>query len=101
MCMPSFNVFGLFAIIPGTMLLTVSFFVLFAVRKLDSQWLKVFGYVIAVFLWISAALVFSAGLCVITTGRCPMMQMMKQGGMCPMMPQEKQNPIMQHQMMGR
>jgi len=50
-----------FAIVPMTMLLTVSFFVLLAARKADSQGVKAFGYVLAVLLWISAALVLSMG----------------------------------------
>jgi hypothetical protein len=75
---------GLFALIPTTVLLTISFFVLFANSKVEMQGLKSFGRVIAVLLWISAALVFSVGAFVIATGQHPMKLMMK-GGCCPMM----------------
>jgi hypothetical protein len=44
----------LIAIVPVTLLLAVSFFILFVIRKIDTKGLKVFGYVITLFLWISA-----------------------------------------------
>jgi len=65
---------GLFALIPATVLLTISFFVLFSLRKLEKEGLKAFGYVVAAFLWISALLVFSAGIYTLSTGRCPIMK---------------------------
>ncbi|MBI4706584.1 MAG: hypothetical protein HY761_01485 [Candidatus Omnitrophica bacterium] len=72
---------GLFAIVPTTLLLTVSFFVLLAVRKIEAQGLKAFGYVVAAFLWISSLLMLSGGIFTVATGkplmRCPMMEMMK------------------------
>jgi len=95
-----FNVLGIYTIIPITIYLTISFFVLFAVGKTDSKGLKTFGQVIAVLLWISALLVFIAGIWMMTTSSRPwdkhgmmgkkhmkMMKMMdgSKGG-CPMMP---------------
>lgn len=101
--MGEFRLIGLFAIIPTTMLLAVSFFVLFTARKAEQQELKIFGIVIAVLLWISAALVFSSGFYTIATGRCPVMKMhkMMMHKMC--YPQEEgqmqkpmQRPMMEH-----
>lgn len=69
---------GLFAFIPATALLTVSFFVLFTLRRTDTQGLKAFGYVIAALLWLSALLVFSTGIYTLATGRHPMKCMMKE-----------------------
>lgn len=89
-----FRLLGLFAIIPVTLLLTVSFFVLFTLRKVENEGLKAFGYVIAVLLWIAAAIVFSAGFYVIATGKHPMMPMMRQ-----MM--QMKSPMPQQQMMNR
>ena len=61
------------------MLLVVSFFVLFTIRKIDTEALKAFGYVLAVMLWICAALALSCGMYTLATGRCPIMKaMMKQ-----------------------
>src|SRR3989339_1733509 len=66
---------GLIAIIPMSMLLMVSFFVLFAAAKTEMQGLKSFGRVIAILLWISAAVVLSIGIYTISTGHHPMMRM--------------------------
>jgi len=96
---------GLFAIIPTTLLLTVSFFILLAVRKVEAQGLKAFGYVIAALLWVSSLLVFTGGIYTLATGKpmmkCPMMCMMNQGKgqmmkkcMAPGMMQKDQMPNM-------
>ncbi len=97
--MGMFRLIGLFAIIPTTMLLTVSFFVLFTVRRTEPKGLKVFGYVISALLWLSALLVFSAGVYTISTGRHPMMPTVEQmmGGPWQKMMMEKHTPgRMQH-----
>jgi hypothetical protein len=79
---------GLFAIVPATALLTISFFVLCILRKLEAGSLKIFGYVIAALLWLGAALFLSAGTYSILTGRssaCMMMEQMMKGKMHGMM----------------
>lgn len=76
--MGAFKLLGLVAIIPTSMLLAVSFFILFSVRKVEEGALKVFAYVIAALLWLSALLVLSAGIYTLSTGRHPMMPMMQQ-----------------------
>ncbi len=90
---------GTLALLPTTILLTISFFVLVILRKSEGQGLKAFGYVVAALLWVSALLVFSMGIYVLSTGRHPMMGMM--GGMKwygssmmkpPMMGQMMQHP---------
>ena len=58
-----------FSFIHTVVLLTVSFFVLLAARKVDSQSLKTFGYVIAILLWVAAALALGKGI----AARNPMM----------------------------
>lgn len=63
---------GIFALIPATGLLTVSFFVLLAISKSASANLKKFGYAIAVLLWICAALVLGTGICTLSKGYCPL-----------------------------
>ncbi len=98
--MHSFRFMGLFAIIPITMLLTVSFFVLFTIRKLNSKGLKVFGYVIAALLWTCAVLFFSMGIYTMSTGRCPIMykmhKMMKSPTHHKMMKDYKQHKMMKN-----
>ena len=78
---------GLAVVVPVTILLTVSFFVLFSLRKVEGVALKAFGYVIAALLWLSALLALSGGIYTLSTGRCPMMTALHQMkmGMCPMM----------------
>ena len=99
-----FKIFALFAIVPATLLVAVSFFVLLAVRKTEKdQGLKVFGYVIAAFLWLSAAVVLATGVYHYARG-CHMLKCMKagmmhegmgamkmHGGMHPMMPQAEKD----------
>ena len=90
---------GLFAIVPTTLILTVSLFVLLSLRKVESDALKAFGYCVAALLWISAILVFSSGVYTIATGKCPMQKMMmqKQGMMCQKMMMDKDKmPEMKH-----
>ena len=76
--MGMFRLVGLFAIIPTTVLLTISFFVLYTLRRTETQGLKAFGYVIAALLWLSALLVFSTGIYTLSTGRHPMKSMMQE-----------------------
>lgn len=52
---------GFSVVIPVTMLLTLCYFVLFSTQKLNKGGLKIFGYVIAVLLIISAAVVLGGG----------------------------------------
>ena len=96
MCFPNF--FGVLSFIPATMFVTISFFVLFVLRKVEQQGLKAFGYVIAVLLWIAAALIFGAGVYTMTTGQHPMMPMIQQMMRGSMM---EQQPMMQRQMLNR
>ena len=83
----SFKFLGLFAIVPTTMLLTVSFFVLVVARKIEEAKLKIFGYVIAVLLCICALITLSVGFYKISSGKYYMKQM--------------RHPMMQQQMLNR
>jgi len=69
-----FHALGFFAIIPVSVLLTFSFFVLYAASKTESGNLKKFGKVVAILLWISATVILSAGIGVIVTGGCHQMR---------------------------
>ena len=60
MCMMMEGV--VFSLVHAVVLLAVSFFILLAARKSDSQNIKTFGYVIAVLLWVAAALVLGKGI---------------------------------------
>ncbi|MBI4976213.1 MAG: hypothetical protein HZC28_01955 [Spirochaetes bacterium] len=49
-------------IVPISILLMASFFVLLGVQKAEKKSLKTFGVVIAILLWISSAVVFTGGM---------------------------------------
>ena len=63
------QVIGFFAIIPATILLVISFFVLLALKKVESETFKAFGYVIVVLLWIDAAMLLGLGMYKIISGK--------------------------------
>ncbi|MFA5275615.1 MAG: hypothetical protein WC417_01820 [Candidatus Omnitrophota bacterium] len=81
------NVMQALALVPVTIFLTASFFVLFAARKADTQGLKSFGYLVTGLLWLCAALVFFTSIYGSLVRRNDMMSMRR-----GMMIQEKQTP---------
>lgn len=101
--MGAFNLVGVYCIIPITIYLTISFFVLVVAGRTESKNMKTFGSIIAVLLWVCALLALIAGIWMMTTSyrpwkhHCKMsgkymgmeghkkMEMMK-GRPCPMMP---------------
>ncbi|MFH0802263.1 MAG: hypothetical protein V2A78_07745 [bacterium] len=80
-----FRFFGLFTLIPATVLLTISFFVLFTRTRVDSPGLKKFGMLAATLLWVSAGLILLAGLYILVTGHHPLFNMMNETSkLCPL-----------------
>lgn len=77
-----FKILGIYAVIPTALLLTVSFFVLYALQRPEVKGLKAFGYVITALLWISALLIFSTGIYTLTTGKHPVISAIQE--ICPM-----------------
>lgn len=72
------HMLGVLALVPVAMLLTVSFFVLFARQKTEDATLKTFGLVVAVVLWVAAAVILGAGIVTLTCcrpGHCGKMGM--------------------------
>ena len=68
-----FRLIGLFALLPITITLTISFFVLFTREKTASNKLRSFASILAVLLWLCAALALIGGIVVLSTGHCPCM----------------------------
>ena len=66
-----FRLIGLFALFPITITLTISFFVLFTREKTTDRRLRSFASVVAVLLWLCAALALVSGIFVLSTGRGP------------------------------
>jgi len=99
---------GFFAVIPASILLTLSFFVLIALRKVEEKAVKTLGNIALVFLLAAATLVVLAGAHTLLTGKCPIMQMMqaRQAIMCkgmmrgPMINKEEmmEKELMMHKM---
>ncbi|MDD5108457.1 MAG: hypothetical protein PHC29_02985 [Candidatus Omnitrophica bacterium] len=97
-----FRLSYLMAIVPISVLLTVSFFVLLVLRKVEGKALKAFGYVVASLLWLAALVVFSAAVYKMTKGfvagngmmqqntrSCFMSQMMQKDNLPAMVMPEK------------
>jgi len=68
----------LMAIVPIAVLLTVSFFVLFTLLKIEEKGLKAFGYVVVGFLWLAALVVFSGAVYKMAQGSAVTKSMMQQ-----------------------
>jgi nitrogen fixation/metabolism regulation signal transduction histidine kinase len=66
-----FKMMGLCMVAQAVLLLTVSFFVLFAVRKIEKeQGLRIFGIIIAALLWLVALVALSSGIYKMSKGNC-------------------------------
>lgn len=87
---------GLYWLIPLALLLTTSFFVMFALRKETSKGLLLFGKVVIVFLWLAAGIVLFTGVFTLLDdtgisyyGGCPLkkkvIDRMPMDGTCPRM----------------
>lgn len=75
---------GVLRLIPASMLLVLSFFVLFTVTKCADRRLKIFGVVISVFLWLSCIIIFAGGILEVSRGawRRPLNRRQYIGGKC-------------------
>jgi hypothetical protein len=87
---------GLFSVVPTTVLLTVSFFVLVVMRKIEESFLKNFGRLIVFLLWVSATLTFSTGVYTMITGRHLKMGLMEHIKKVPPVCMEKPGMMKRH-----
>jgi len=82
----------LMAIVPISLFLTASFFVLFTLRKVAEKQLKVVGYLAVGFLWLAALVIALGAVSNLSQSfgkmRCSMPQKMKMCGMMQMMGQK-------------
>lgn len=86
MCMLKLS--SLMAVIPIAILLTISFFVLLAIRTIEEKGLKAFGYLAVSFLWLATLVVFSGAVYRMAKGSDFAMKRMMQQKM-EMMRQDK------------
>lgn len=101
-----FKMMGLIVLVPASVLLALSFFVLLVLSKMEKGRLRLFGYAVVAVLWIVSASLFSAGFYKVFAcnprGGCSMQEMRgKMGGMmkgpqqgAPMMREQTDNPGM-------
>ena len=84
----------LMAIVPVAALLTVSFFVLFTLRKIEEKGLRAFGYVVVGFLWLATLVVFSGAVYKMAQGPAVMKSMIqrKMSMDCMSQMMQKNNP---------
>ena len=92
--MGAFRFAGIVSLVQVSLLLTASYFVLFANRKTEAKSLKIFGYVVAGFLGVAAVIVSITGIDASTRGRDRMM-------MHDMMRSQMQQPMQQPPTMRR
>ncbi len=81
----------LMVIIPVALLLTVSFFVLLSLRKVEEKGLKAFGRVVVGLLWLAALVVFLVTVSNFANDCFRMKYMMQQKMRAPCMSQMMQN----------
>ncbi len=86
-----FKLLGMMFVVPSVMLLTASFFVLIGISIAQEKWVKMFGWFVAIVLWVSCLVLLSSGMMISSSGPERMMGMkhrmmmedckMMQGGM--------------------
>ena len=69
------KLFGAFAIIPASLLVALSFFVLVVGQKMAVKKVKTLGYIAAVMLWMGAFVFLTAGVYTMVTGKHPLLSM--------------------------
>ncbi len=67
MC-PMSRIAPIIAVVPISLLLALSFFVLLSIRKAETKGLKAFGYVVAGILWLSVLVILLGGVYKIAKG---------------------------------
>lgn len=82
--MQIFRLLGIYTIIPATIFLTISYFVMLTLRKVEGKGLKGFGNFVVFCLWVCALVIFLSGVYAIVTGRHPMVMIIHQAINTPM-----------------
>ena len=76
--MQIFRLLGMYTIIPATVFLAISFFVMFTMLKIENRGLKNFGNLVVFLLWFCALMLFLSGVYAIITGRHPIVMIIHQ-----------------------
>lgn len=76
--MQIFRLLGMYTIIPATVFLTISFFVMVAIWKIDNRGLRIFGNLVVFLLWVCSLMLFLSGTYAVITGRHPIVMIIHQ-----------------------
>jgi hypothetical protein len=76
--MQIFRLLGMYTMIPATIFLTISFFVLFTLRQSADRGFKIFGNIVVFLLWACALMIFLSGIYAVITGRHPLVMIIHQ-----------------------
>ncbi len=68
---------GMYMLVPATVLLTVSYFVMVVNGKLEKKGLKMFGTIIVILLFVAALLALLFGTMILVMGKPPIVQSMR------------------------
>jgi uncharacterized membrane protein len=71
------RILGLLAVIPSTVLLTLSFFVWYAAERATARIVEQFGLVVVFLLWLCAGIILLLGLVALVTGRHPIVSALR------------------------
>ncbi len=82
--MQIFRLLGIYTIIPATIFLAISYFVMLTLNKIETRGLKSFGNFVVFLLWVCALVIFLSGIYAIVTGRHPMVMIIHQAINTPM-----------------
>ncbi|MDD5132719.1 MAG: hypothetical protein PHH44_08675 [bacterium] len=82
--MQIFRLLGIYTIIPATIFLAISYFVMLTLNKIEARGLKNFGNLVVFLLWVCALVIFLSGIYAIVTGRHPMVMIIHQAIHTPM-----------------
>lgn len=69
---------GMYTIIPAAVFLTISFFVMVTIQKIENRGLKSFGNLVIFLLWVCALMLFLSGIYAVITGRHPIVMIIHQ-----------------------
>ncbi|MDD5259707.1 MAG: hypothetical protein PHD29_07050 [bacterium] len=82
--MQIFRLLGIYTVIPATVFLTISYFVMLTLRKVENRGSRAFGNLVVFLLWVCALVIFLSGVYAMVTGRHPIVMIIHQAIKTPM-----------------
>ncbi len=82
--MQIFRLLGIYTVIPATVFLTLSYFVMLTLRKVENRGFRIFGNLVVFLLWVCALVIFLSGVYALVTGRHPLVMIIHQAIKTPL-----------------